>query len=272
MTTVKNKFEQTPEDQTPLSKEYLAWAKEARKRAESMNLPAPPFSIYRTLFVIQCKDGVVLAIHHSNDMAMVYSRKMKLHDKSGSLVPMDIHKIKSNLLSSNWDLSRTTLFFLEWEDEMSFEPLWNQYIKQMEGTWLILQALGSEDVQKHLRESHDLIQSNHPSDWGNAKAQARKALEALSFSITGSTKVKNLASGLVKKDLISKTEADWLKRFESLLGTTYSLASRKGAHKPDPVYLEAKFCVNIAHEVVNYVVSLILHEKGIHPESWPVHL
>ncbi|MFO7836226.1 MAG: hypothetical protein R6V83_06210 [Candidatus Thorarchaeota archaeon] len=237
-----------------------------------MILPAPPFSIYKTLFVIQCKDGVVLAIHYSNDMAMVYSRKMKLHDKSGSLVPMDINKIKSNLLSLNWDLSRTTLFFLGWDAQVSFEPLWDRYIRQIEGTKLVLQALGSEEVQKHLREAHDLIQSNHPSDWGNAKSQARKALEALTLSVTGSTVVKDLALDLAKKGLISKTEADWLRRFESLLGATYSLASRKGAHKPDPVYLEAKFCVNIAHEVVNYVVSLILHEKGIHPESWPVHL
>ena len=70
--------------------------------------------------------------------------------------------------------------------------------------------------------------------------------------------MKGLGKKLKEKNLLGDTEIDWLERFDMLLGATYSLASKKGTHKPDPKYAEAQFCVRVATAVIDYIVSLLL--------------
>ena len=258
MLSVREVFQSTPPKQTPFSKEFLEWTKEVRRRCSENGYPAPPFTFYKTLYTLEGSDGVAIAIHHSNDNSMVYSNKLRAHSKDGQLVPIVLTDLVSQLASQSWDLSRTTILKLSWDEPLSFESLWEGYIRNQERLKASLKALGTDEIHRHMTQAFTNLQSSSPVDWGNAKAQARKALESLTMQITNKTTVKDLATGLKRRGLIGDRDREWMIRFESFLGATYALGSKKGSHKPDPTRIEAIFFVRVTSALVDYVIELLL--------------
>lgn len=261
MTTAREFFESSLEGAKKLQRVFHEWTKEIRERCRLQSIPLPKFAIFDSFWVFEGSDGLGLAIHqaHGDEMKRTIFGPWGQENQTGTIhyKPIDLHQISRYLNNQQWNLGKTTLMKLRWSDQVDFENLWKVHLTEIRRQQRIMEVLGTDEVARHLSKADYLLQMPNETDWGDAKSQARKALEALALSITGKTHLKGLARNLKKKGLLGGTEADWIESFEKLLGSIYGLASKKGSHKPNPTHLEAVFCVRIAKELVSYVVSLL---------------
>jgi len=191
---------------------------------------------------------------------MIYNQTSFAGPSENQLQPVDTHSYRNWLASQRWDLANTTVIYFPIDEEVSFEHLWEKYLEMVEKRKKISKALKSDDVVVHLEKANRLLEGNSNLDWGNAKAQARKALESLALGVTGKPSLKGLGQELKSRGLIGEREEEWIDRFDNLLGATYGLGSKKGGHKPDPTRSEARFFVDITNAIVNYVLSLLLND------------
>lgn len=251
----------TATPKTPiLNAHYKDWMAEIKKRCQKQGLPYPPFVVIDRYHEVRGSNGLIVAIHHSDNDAMVYTQTSYAGLSENHLQPVGIDSFRKWLVTQRWDLANTTIMFIPIDGDVSFEPLWEKYLETVEKQKKILKALNSDDVLIHLEEARRLLQGKSSLDWGNAKAQARKALESLAINITGKSILKGLGRELKSRGLLGDREDEWIEKFDNLLGATYGLGSKKGGHKPDPTFPEARFYVAIASEVVDYVISLLLSE------------
>lgn len=263
MNTLRSMIEQAKPRQRVLLKQYKEWTKEIKKRCLARGFSYPPFAVFDRYHEAIGSNGLVMAIHHSSSDATVYNQTVFPRDERGQPVAVDPESYRRSLRTERWDLPNTTIMFFPMNDIVSFEPLWVEYVTEMERQKKVLEALRSPDVLTHLREASRLVESSSNTDWGNAKAQARKALESLALGVTGtSTTLKGLGRELESRGLLGKRETEWIDRFDNLLGSTYALGSKKGGHKPDPTHSEAVFYVRITDAIIDYVISLLLAEVG----------
>jgi len=260
METPRSLIEKFSPKKRLLLPKYKKWTKEIKRRSFALGIQYPPFAVINQYTEALGSNGIALALRQAESDAGIATRTVWGGDIENELEPIDISSFRNRLRSERWNLTETTIIFLPIDEPISFEPLWDDYIQKIERRKEILETLNSEDIFHHLEEAYRLLECESPVDWGNAKGQARKALESLALGITGKTRVKELAKELQIRNLLGERETEWIERFSDFLGSTYSLGSKKGGHKPDPSQSDAKFFVGVANAVVEYVISLLLPE------------
>ncbi|TET11471.1 MAG: hypothetical protein E3J86_02880 [Candidatus Thorarchaeota archaeon] len=238
-------------------KHYRKWTEEVKQRCVASKIPYPPFAVINHYAELIGSNGIALAMRHAETDAAIANNTFRYRNPRSDLIPFDMEIFHNWLVDRRWNLDETTTIFLPMDEPVSFELLWEEYIQQLEKRKKILKVLKSDDVMNHLDEAKRLLTGPSAIEWGNAKGQARKALESLAMGITGNTFVKGLDNELQSRGLFGDTETKWIERFDDFLGATYSLGSKKGGHKPDPTRNEAEFYVAVASAVVDYVLSLL---------------
>ena len=243
--------------------QYRRWTDEVKQRCLSSGLQYPPFAVMNHYVELIGSNGIALAIRHAESDAGIANRTVRWQNSRGELARFDMADFQKWLVDTRWNLDETTTIFLPMDEPVSFEPLWEEYVQELGRRKRILKLLKSEDVMMHMDEAHRLLKGRSAVDWGNAKGQARKALESLAIGITGNSILKGIGKELQTKGLFGAREIDWIETFDDFLGATYSLGSKKGGHKPDPTRNEARFYVAVASAVVDYVLSLMSDDNEV---------